>query len=75
VNPAAEKILRQELQRLGGPNRFLVLPGEGSGQAGAPIATPLAGSIEELALSHPLVQSAKEIFNAEIRSVIDLRQK
>jgi len=75
VNPAAEKILRQELQRLGGPNRFLVLPGEGSGQAGAPIAAPLAGSIEELALAHPLVQSAKEIFNAEIRSVIDLRQK
>jgi len=75
VNPAAEKILRQELQRLGGPNRFLVLPGEGSGQPGSPVATPLAGSIEELALAHPLVQSAKEIFKAEIRSVVDLRQK
>jgi len=75
VNPAAEKILRQELQRLGGPSRFLVLPGEGSGQAGVPDATPLAGSIEELALAHPLVQSAKEIFKAEVRSVVDLRQK
>jgi DNA polymerase-3 subunit gamma/tau len=75
VNPAAEKILRQELQRLGGPNRFLVLPGEGSGQTGAPVTTPLAGSIEELALAHPLVQRAKEVFKAEVRSVVDLRQK
>ena len=29
VNAAAEKIIRQELQRLGGPARFLVVPGEG----------------------------------------------
>jgi hypothetical protein len=30
VNAAAEKIIRQELQRLGAPTRFLVVPGEGS---------------------------------------------
>ena len=75
VNAAAEKILRQELQRLGGPPRFLVLPGEGAGQSGATLATPLAGSIEEVALAHPLVQSAIEVFKAEVRSVVDLRQK
>jgi hypothetical protein len=30
VNAAAEKIVRQELQRLGSPARFMVVPGEGS---------------------------------------------
>jgi DNA polymerase III subunit gamma/tau len=74
VNAAAEKIIRAELQRLGGPGRFMVVPGEGG--AGVPVtAAPLAGSIQEEAMKHPLVQRAKEIFNAEVRSVVDLRQK
>ena len=79
VNAAAEKIIRQELQRLGAPRRFLVVPGEGSGkgsgQPAAPMAVPLAGSIQEAALANPLVQRAREIFQAEVRSVVDLRQK
>ena len=29
VNAAAEKIIKQEVQRLGGPARFMVVPGEG----------------------------------------------
>jgi DNA polymerase-3 subunit gamma/tau len=33
------------------------------------------GSVHETALSNPLVQRAKEIFNAEVRSVVDLRLK
>ena len=74
VNAAAEKIIRQELQRLGAPSRFMVVPGEGSAQA-APAAPPLAGSVHEAALAHPMVQRAKEIFNADVRSVVDLRQK
>jgi DNA polymerase III subunit gamma/tau len=75
VNQAAEKIIRGELQRLGGPARFMVVPGEG-GAAGTPVsAAPLAGSIQEEAMNHPLVQKAKEIFNAEVRSVVDLRTK
>jgi DNA polymerase-3 subunit gamma/tau len=73
VNAAAEKIIRLELQRLGAPARFMVVPGEGVAQA--PVDTPVAGSIQEAALAHPLVQRAKEIFNAEVRSVVDLRQK
>ena len=72
VNAAAEKIIRQELQRLGAPSRFMVVPGEGVAQA--PVAAPAAGSIQEAALSNPLVQRAKEIFNAEVRTVVDLRQ-
>jgi DNA polymerase-3 subunit gamma/tau len=79
VNAAAEKIIRQELQRLGAPSRFLVVPGEVNGQsAGQPaaaMAAPIAGSIQETALNHPLVQRAREIFKAEVRSVVDLRQK
>ena len=75
VNAAAEKIVKQELQRLGGPARFLVIPGAGGGMASVPSAAPISGSIQEEALAHPLVQRAKEIFHAEVRSVVDLRQK
>ena len=79
VNAAAEKIIRQELQRLGAPTRFLVVPGEGAGkgtgQPAVSMATPLAGSIQEAALANPLVQRAREIFQAEVRSIVDLRQK
>jgi DNA polymerase-3 subunit gamma/tau len=74
VNSAAEKIIRQELQRLGTPTRFVVVPGEGSAQT-APMPAPPTGSIQEAALANPLVQRAREIFKAEVRSVVDLRQK
>jgi DNA polymerase-3 subunit gamma/tau len=76
VNAAAEKIIRQELQKTGGPARFMVVPGEGPAAGGGPaMAAPLAGSVQEEALNHPLVQRAKEIFKAEVRSVVDLRTK
>ncbi len=75
VNAAAEKIIRQELGRLGAPSRLLVVPGEGTAQSAAPMAAPVAGSIQEAALANPLVQRAREIFKAEVRSVVDLRQK
>jgi DNA polymerase-3 subunit gamma/tau len=75
VNAAAEKIVRQELQRLGAPTRFLVSAGEGS--TPAVVAAPLApvGSVQEAALQNPIVKSAQQIFKAEVRSVVDLRQK
>jgi DNA polymerase-3 subunit gamma/tau len=77
INAVAEKIIRQELQRLGASPRFMVVPGDGAaaGASAAPMAAPLAGSVQEAALAHPLVQRAKEIFKAEIRSVVDLRLK
>jgi len=75
VNAAAEKIIRQELQRLGASSRFLVVLGEGNGVAGAAQPAPILGAVQEDALKHPLVQRAKEIFNAEVRSVVDLRVK
>jgi DNA polymerase-3 subunit gamma/tau len=75
VNPAAEKVIRQELQRLGAPARFLLTAGASGTptQVAAPIAP--AGSIQAAALEHPLVKRAQEIFKAEVRSVVDLRQK
>jgi DNA polymerase-3 subunit gamma/tau len=74
VNSAAEKIIRLELQRHGAPSRFLIVPGEGSGAAAMP-AVPIAGSIQETALANPLVQRAKELFKADVRSVVDLRTR
>jgi DNA polymerase-3 subunit gamma/tau len=75
INTAAEKIIRQELHRLGAPSRFSVVPDEGTAQSAAPMAAPPVGSIGEAALANPLVQRAREIFNADVRSVVDLRQK
>ena len=75
VNAAAEKIVKQELQRLGAPARFLIVPGAGGGMTASSAAAPISGSIEEAALANPLVQRAREIFHAEVRSVVDLRQK
>jgi DNA polymerase-3 subunit gamma/tau len=74
VNAAAEKIIKQELQRLGAPARFMVIPGEGVA-ATSSVTAPVQGSIQQAALEHPMVQRAKEIFRAEVRSVVDLRTK
>lgn len=75
INANTEKLIRQQLQRLGAPTRFLIVPGEGSPGGQAPVAAPISGSIQEAALNDPIVQRAKELFNAEVLSVIDLRQK
>ena len=75
VNATAEKIIRQELQRLGAPTRFMVVPGEGKTASAAGAPGPQAGSIQEAALTHPMVQRAREIFAAEVRSVVDMRGK
>jgi DNA polymerase-3 subunit gamma/tau len=75
VNAAAEKIIRQELQKMGAPPRFLVSGGAGTPTAViAPLAAP-PGSVQQSALAHPLVKRAQEIFHAEVRSVVDLREK
>ncbi len=75
VNAAAEKLIRLELQRLGAPARFLVSAGAETTTAAAAQPVVAAGSVQEAALAHPLVKRAQEIFNAEVRSVVDLRQK
>jgi DNA polymerase III subunit gamma/tau len=75
INAAAEKIIRETLSNQSGPSRFLIVPGESGGLS--PSAAPIAarGSLQETALANPLVQRAKEILKAEVRSVVDLREK
>jgi len=48
VNAAAEKIIRQELKRLGAPNRFMVVPGEGAALP-APMLRPWPGAFKSRA--------------------------
>jgi DNA polymerase-3 subunit gamma/tau len=74
VNAAAEKIVREALTRAGGPSRHLIVPGETGGTAQAVMTMAARGSIQEAALNHPMVQRAKEIMKAEVRSVVDLRE-
>ncbi|MGD0292537.1 MAG: DNA polymerase III subunit gamma/tau [Terracidiphilus sp.] len=74
INDVAEKIIRKELQRLGAPKRLLLVPGEGTAPSFSATAAPI-GNIGQDALANPLVQRAREIFKAEVRSVVDLRQK
>ncbi|MDR3736938.1 MAG: DNA polymerase III subunit gamma/tau [Acidobacteriaceae bacterium] len=76
VNAAAEKVIKQRLQELGGPARFMVVPGEGgTAQTGSGTMAVPEGSVQQAAMENPLVQKAKEIFQAEVRSVLDLRAK
>ena len=74
VNAGAEKIIRQELQRQGGPTRFMVVPGTGTAKTTADDFAQPAGSVQKAALEHPMVERARELFKAEVRSVVDLRK-
>ncbi len=79
-NAEAEKIIRKQLQSIGAPTRFLILPGDGltsdaSTNASSDASKAPRGSIQQAALAHPLVQQAQSLFNAEVRGVLDLREK
>jgi len=76
INSAAEKIMREALVGQAAPSRFLIVPGQSeapASRASAPAAAK--GSVQEAALANPMVQRAKEILHAEVRSVVDLREK
>ncbi len=83
MNAEATKICRDALRALahGGAARSLtVLPGEGQPPAYAASKPTLlkpgaTGSVQALALENPLVKQAQELFHAEVRSVVDLRNK
>ncbi len=75
-NAGAEKLIRQALTQAGAPTRFMIVPGEGQATAGsAPKVRLPLGAIETEARTHPLVVQAQSLFNAEIVSVVDLREK
>jgi DNA polymerase III subunit gamma/tau len=78
VNAEAEAICRNTARALGATQKFVFEPGE-NGAASAPgparpAAAPFAGSVQAAAMENPLVRKAQELFQAEIRSVLDLRE-
>jgi len=74
VNPEAEKLIKGALREAGAGNLKLTLVA-GVKTAVAPKKPRAAksGSAQAKAMDHPVVQRAQTLFNAEIRSVIDLR--
>jgi DNA polymerase-3 subunit gamma/tau len=80
MNAEAEKRCKAALRAIGVSRRLTFLPGEGrtgEAAAGSPRAAakaPATGSIQSIALENPLVRQAQELFQAEVRSVLDLRE-
>jgi DNA polymerase III subunit gamma/tau len=76
MNGEAWKIVREVLRNAGGTQKMTVVPGEaGSEPASGSPRVVSRDSIEAVALGHPLVRQAQELFHAEVRSVLDLREK
>ena len=76
INAEAEKICRETLRSIGETRKLVVIPGENGGSAQKVAAkAPAQGSIQAAALENPLVRQAQELFQAEVRSVLDLRDK
>ncbi len=76
MNPEAWKIVREALRAAGATQKMTVVPGEMAAEASS--GTPRTwsrDSIEAVALGNPLVRQAQELFQAEVRSVLDLRDK
>jgi DNA polymerase III subunit gamma/tau len=77
VNAEAEKICKSALRAIGVSRRLTFIPGEASASGPRLAAKPAAaatGSIQSIALENPLVRQAQELFRAEVRSVLDLRE-
>jgi DNA polymerase-3 subunit gamma/tau len=73
INTEAQEIVRKALRANGsGVLKLVMLPGSASSAAKKPKIAK-AGSVEDMAAKHPVVQEAQRLFNAEIRNVIDLR--
>jgi DNA polymerase-3 subunit gamma/tau len=76
MNMDAEKIAKNAMRTVGASQKLVVVPGEGStANVSAKPRTAASGSVQAAALENPLVQQAQELFGAEIRSVLDLRDK
>jgi DNA polymerase-3 subunit gamma/tau len=76
MNGEAWKIVREALRLAGATQKMTVVPGETAAEpSGGPPRTWSRDSIEAVALGNPLVRQAQELFQAEVRSVLDLRDK
>jgi DNA polymerase-3 subunit gamma/tau len=75
MNAEAWKIVREVLRTTGATQKMTVVPGESAEPAGGSPRVFSRDSIEGVALANPLVRQAQELFHAEVRSVLDLRDK
>jgi len=73
INPEAEKIARSAL-RQAGILKLTLMPAAAMPASAPKPRSARAGSVRERALEHPMVQQAQKLFNAEIQTVIDLRE-
>jgi DNA polymerase-3 subunit gamma/tau len=78
VNADAEAICRKTMKAMGATQKIAFVPGENGTSGAKPgpgkaAAAPIAGSAQSAAMENPLVRKTKELFNADIRSVLDLR--
>ena len=73
MNAEAEKLVRA-VAREAGVTKLTLLPGAPSAGATKKPKTARTGSVQAKALEHPMVQQAQKLFNAEIQTVIDLRE-
>jgi DNA polymerase-3 subunit gamma/tau len=79
VNAEAEAICRKTMKAMGATQKIAFVPGEngGNGAKAGPAreSAPIAGSAHSAAMENPLVKKTQELFKADIRSVLDLRDK
>ncbi len=74
INAEAEKLIRNAVRDAGaGALKLVLLPGAKKAEGEKKVRAPKSGSAQAKALEHPIVQRAQTLFNAEIRTVIDLR--
>ncbi|MFP5226133.1 MAG: DNA polymerase III subunit gamma/tau [Acidobacteriota bacterium] len=78
LNSEAEAVVKKAMKAIGAPQKIAFVPGEngaGGGKGPAREAAPIAGSAQSAAMENPLVKKTQELFKAEVRSVLDLRDK
>lgn len=75
INAGAEAICRKAMTAIGATQKIAFVPSENGVTNGTAVKAPapIAGSAQAAALENPLVRRAQELFKAEIRSVLDLR--
>jgi DNA polymerase III subunit gamma/tau len=75
INGEAEKLLKNALRDAGaGALKLVLLPGAKTTAGPKKPRAAKSGSAQAKAMDHPIVQRAQTLFNAEIRTVIDLRE-
>ncbi len=75
INAEAEKLIKNALRDAGaGALKLVLLPGAKKAEGEKKVRAPKSGSAQAKAMEHPIVQRAQTLFNAEIRTVIDLSE-